>query len=82
MVEGYLGVGTAGRFDLTNANDRGELGTAVEVLHRLLTATSASQPKPLHPMQVMASLVFHYQRLLRLDDPAITTRNRPRTCSG
>ncbi|HTD49779.1 MAG TPA: hypothetical protein VK771_04220, partial [Acidimicrobiia bacterium] len=34
----------------------------------------AAQPKPLHPMQVMASLVFHYQRLLRLDDPAITTK--------
>ena len=52
------------------------LGTALEVLHRLLTATSASQPKPLHPMQVMASLVFHYQRLLRLDDPAITTKEQ------
>ena len=76
-VEAYLGeLGTAGRFDLTNAIDRGELGTALEVLHRLLTATSASQPKPLHPMQVMASLVFHYQRLLRLDDPAITTKEQ------
>lgn len=76
-VESYLGeLGTAGRFDLTNAIDRGELGTALEVLHRLLTATSAAQPKPLHPMQVMASLVFHYQRLLRLDDPAITTKEQ------
>lgn len=76
-VEAYLGeLGTAGRFDLTNAIDRGELGTALEVLHRLLTATSASQPKPLHPMQVMASLVFHYQRLLRLDDPSITTKEQ------
>ena len=35
-----------------------------------MTATSAVQPKPLHPMQIMASLVYHYQRLLRLDDPA------------
>ena len=76
-VEAYLGeLGTAGRFDLTNAIDRGDLGTALEVLHRMLTATSASQPKPLHPMQVMASLVFHYQRLLRLDDPAITTKEQ------
>jgi DNA polymerase III subunit delta len=74
-VEAYLGeLGTAGRFDLTNAIDRGELGSALEVLHRLVTATSASQPKPLHPMQVMASLVYHYQRLLRLDDPSITTK--------
>ena len=76
-VEVYLGeLGTAGRFDLTNAIDRGDLGAALEVLHRLLTATSASQPKPLHPMQVMASLVFHYQRLLRLDDPSITTKEQ------
>ena len=76
-VEPYLGeLGTAGRFDLTNAIDRGELGTALEVLHRMLTATSAAQPKPLHPMQVMASLVFHYQRLLRLDDPSITTKEQ------
>jgi DNA polymerase-3 subunit delta len=76
-VEAYLGeLGTAGRFDLTNAIDRGELGTALEVLHRQLTATSASQPKPLHPMQIMASLVFHYQRLLKLDNPAIATKEQ------
>jgi DNA polymerase-3 subunit delta len=82
-VEAYLGeLGTAGRFDLTNAIDRGELGAALEVLHRLLTATSASQPKPLHPMQVMASLVFHYQRLLRLDDPSITTKEQAASVLG
>jgi DNA polymerase III subunit delta len=76
-VEGYLGeLGTAGQFDLTNAIDRGDLGLALEVLHRKVTATSAKQPKPLHPMQVMASLVFHYQRLLRLDDPSITTKEQ------
>ena len=40
----------------------------------MLTASSSVQPKPLHPMQVMASLVFHYQRLLRLDDPSIVTK--------
>jgi DNA polymerase III delta subunit len=82
-VDAYLGeLGTAGRFDLTNAIDRGDLGTALEVLHRLLTATSASQPKPLHPMQVMASLVFHYQRLLRLDDPSITTKEQAAAVLG
>ena len=48
----------------------------------MLTATSASQPKPLHPMQVMASLVFHYQRLLRLDDPAITTKEQAAAALG
>src|SRR5204862_1579851 len=76
-VEGYLGeVGTSERFALTNAIDRGDLSGALEVLHRSVAATDASQTKPLHPMQVMASLVFHYQRLLRLDDPAITTKEQ------
>jgi DNA polymerase III subunit delta len=82
-VQAYLGdVGTAERFALTNAIDRGELGAALEILHRMLTATSASQPKPLHPMQVMASLVFHYQRLLKLDDPAITTNEQAAATLG
>jgi DNA polymerase III subunit delta len=82
-VEGYLGeLGTAARFDLTNAIDRGELGTALEVLHRLVTATSASDPKALHPMQVMATLVSHYQQLLRLDDPSITTKEQAAAALG
>jgi DNA polymerase III subunit delta len=79
-VEQYLGeLGTAGRFDLTNAIDRGDLGSALETLHRMLTASSSAQPKPLHPMQVMASLVSHYQRLLRLDDPSIVTKEHAAT---
>lgn len=82
-VQAYLGeVGTAERFALTNAIDNGELGAALGLLHRMLTATSASQPKPLHPMQVMASLVFHYQRLLKLDDPAITTNEQAAAVLG
>jgi DNA polymerase-3 subunit delta len=76
-VQAYLGdVGTADRFALTNAIDKGDLGAALGLLHRMVTATSASQPKPLHPMQIMASLVFHYQRLLKLDDPAITSNEQ------
>jgi DNA polymerase-3 subunit delta len=76
-VEAYFGdVGTAGRFDLTNAIDRGDVPRALEVLQRLLTATSSREPRPLHPMQIMASLGWHYQRLLRLDDPAITTKEQ------
>ena len=82
-VEQYLGeLGTAGRFDLTNAIDRGDVGSALETLHRMLTASSAAQPKPLHPMQVMASLVFHYQRLLRLDDPSIITKEHAAEALG
>jgi len=82
-VEQYLGeIGTAGRFDLTNAIDKGNLGDALETLHRMLTSSSSVQTKPLHPMQVMASLVFHYQRLLRLDDPAIVTKEHAATALG
>ena len=82
-VEQYLGeVGTAGRFDLTNAIDRGEVGNALETLHRMLTSSSSQQAKPLHPMQVMASLSFHYQRLLRLDDPSIVTKEHAATALG
>jgi DNA polymerase-3 subunit delta len=71
-VEPYLGeAGGVPRYELTNAIDRGDTAGALDTLHRLLTATSARDPRPLHPMQVMASLVPHYQRMLRLDDPAI-----------
>jgi DNA polymerase-3 subunit delta len=82
-VEQYLGeVGTAGRFDLTNAIDRGDLAGALEAAHRLMTATSTVQPKPLHPMQLMASLAYHYQRLLRLDDPAVVTKEHAADALG
>jgi DNA polymerase-3 subunit delta len=82
-IESYLGeLGTAGRFDLANAIDRGDVATALETLHRLLTATSAAQPKPLHPMQVMATLVFHYQRLVRLDDPELVTKEHAAQALG
>ena len=82
-VEAYLGEqGTAGRFDLTNAIDRGDVGAALGTLHRMLTSSSAAQPKPLHPMQVMASLVFHYMRLLRLDDPSVVTKEHAAAALG
>jgi DNA polymerase-3 subunit delta len=71
-VEPYLGeAGGVPRYELTNAIDRGDTAGALDTLHRLLTATSSRDPRPLHPMQVMASLVPHYQRMLRLDDPAV-----------
>ncbi len=82
-VEQYLGeLGTAGRFDLTNAIDRGDVGAALETLYRMLTASSSLQTKPLHPMQIMASLVFSYQRLLRLDDPSIVTKEQAAAALG
>ncbi len=73
-VEPYLGeAGGVPRYELTNAIDRGDTAAALDTLHRLLKATSSRDPRPLHPMQVMATLVPHYQRMLRLDDDSIHT---------
>jgi len=82
-VEPYLGeVGTVAWWDLANSIDRGDVAGALEVLHRLLSATSAKQPKVAHPLQVMATLVSHYQRLLRLDDPSIATKEQAAAAVG
>jgi DNA polymerase III subunit delta len=82
-IEDYLGdAGAVGPFELTNAIDRGDVATALEVLHRTLTATSTREPKPTHPFQVMAMLVRHYERLLRLDDPAITSAGQAAEALG
>lgn len=73
-VAPYLGeLGTAGRFDLTNAIEQGDVARALEVLHRLLGSSSGRDPKPAHPMQILAGLWGSYRRLLRLDDPSINT---------
>ena len=73
-VEPYLGeAGGVPRYELTNAIDRGDTAGALASLHRLLNATSPRDPRPLHPMQVIATLIPHYQRMLRLDDPSIRT---------
>jgi DNA polymerase-3 subunit delta len=82
-VDAYLGaLGTAERFSLANAIDRGDVPGALETLHRLLTATAGADKKPLHPMQVMASLAYHFQSLLRLDDPAISTADHAAAALG
>lgn len=71
-VRPYLGEeGTVAPYLLTNAIEEGDTARALELLHRLLTVTSAKQPKPMHPLQVMGVLTGHYRRVLRLDDPNI-----------
>jgi DNA polymerase-3 subunit delta len=75
-VEPFLGaMGTAEPFALTNALDRGDVAGVLVALHRSLRATSgkSQQARPMHPMQVMAMVTGHYQRLLRLDHPTIAT---------
>jgi DNA polymerase-3 subunit delta len=71
-VRPYLGEeGTVAPYLLTNAIEDGDTARALELLHRLMTVTSAKQPKPMHPLQIMGVLTGHYRRVLRLDDPQI-----------
>jgi DNA polymerase-3 subunit delta len=72
QVEPYLGeAGSVPVFQLTNAIEEGKIAAALSILHRLLTVTSARQPKPMHPLQVLGLLSSRYRKLLTLDDPAI-----------
>jgi DNA polymerase-3 subunit delta len=73
-VEPYLGeAGSIPVWDLTNAVERGDVPGALATARRLLTVTSPRQPRPMHPLQVLALLHGHYRRLLRLDDPRVRT---------
>jgi DNA polymerase-3 subunit delta len=68
-----VGEGMVPVWDLTNAIEKGDAATALQVLQRLLTVTSPTQPKSMHPLQVLGMLHGQYRRLLRLDDPEIRT---------
>jgi DNA polymerase-3 subunit delta len=82
-VTPYLGSeGKIPTWDLTNALEKGDIPGSLEVLRRLLTVTSPTQPKPMHPLQVLAMLHGHYRRLLRLDDPAITSNEEAAAALG
>jgi DNA polymerase III subunit delta len=71
-VSPYLGeTGGVPSYQLTNAIESANPAGALEILHRLLTVTTPQQPKPMHPLQVVAMLTGYYRRVLRLDDPAI-----------
>jgi DNA polymerase-3 subunit delta len=71
-VEPYLGeAGAVPAYLLSNKIEEGDVAGALEVLHRLLNATGPQQPKPMHPLQVLAMLHNYVRRLARLDDPAV-----------
>ena len=53
-------------WDLTDALDRGEIPTALRVLQRMMGGGER------HPLQIMATLHSHYERILRLDGTEIT----------
>ncbi len=96
-VRPYLGEeGTVAPYLLTNAIEEGDTARALELLHRLMTVTSAKQPKPMHPLQIMGVLTGHYRRVAaarRSPDPGRGRRggrarrqgqgrSRPRRRSG
>ena len=54
-------------WDLTDAIDRGDMKTALEVLQRMMAAGGR------HPLQVMATLHGHFEKILRLDGTEIST---------
>jgi DNA polymerase-3 subunit delta len=82
-VEAYLGeVGSVPVWQLTNRIEEGDVSAALATLHRMLTATSARDPKPMHPLQVMGLLHSRYKKLLRLDDPAVATIDQAHAALG
>jgi DNA polymerase-3 subunit delta len=73
-VSPYLvGQGTVPVWDLTNAIEKGDVATALEVLQRMLTVTSPTQPAADHPLRILGLLHSQYRKLLVLDDPAVRT---------
>ena len=71
-VTPYLvGQGAVPVWDLTNAIEKGDAATALEVLQRMLTVTSPTQPQADHPLRILGLLHSQYRKLLVLDDPEI-----------
>ncbi|MBK5287905.1 MAG: hypothetical protein JJE46_05490 [Acidimicrobiia bacterium] len=73
-VTPYLNESGAVRpYVLNNHIEAGDVASALEVLDRLLTVTSPTQPKPLHPLQVLGILSGRYRKLARLDSDTVVT---------
>jgi len=75
-VDPFLGdAGGVPPWDLTDAIDRGDIAAAITTLTRMLRAGR-------HPMQVMATLHTHFQRILRLDGAAVRGEKEAATVLG
>jgi len=67
-VEPFLGeAGGVPPWELTDAIDRGEIGRALDALHRMTRSGSR------HPLVVMATLQSHFGNMLRLDGSDVRT---------
>jgi DNA polymerase III subunit delta len=76
-VEPFLGAaGSVPPWDLTDAIDRGDTAAALSLLTRMMQAGER------HPLQIMAILHGHYQRVLRLDGAGVTDAGAAATLLG
>jgi DNA polymerase-3 subunit delta len=76
-VEPFLGeAGGVAPWDLTDAIDRGEIETALVLLHRM---TGAGER---HPLVVMATLHRHFQAMLRLDGSGVHSESEAASLLG
>ena len=75
-IEPFLGdAGGVPPWDLTDAIDRGDIPAAITTLTRMLRSGR-------HPMQVMATLHTHFQRILRLDGAGVRNEKEAATVLG
>ncbi|HAS13356.1 MAG TPA: DNA polymerase III subunit delta [Acidimicrobiaceae bacterium] len=75
-VEPFLGdAGGVPPWDLTDAIDRGDIAAAITTLTRMLRSGR-------HPMQVMATLHTHFQRIMRLDGAGVRGEKEAATVLG
>ena len=66
-VEPFLGDdGGVPPWELTDAIDRGDIATSLDLLHRMLGGGGR------HPFQILATLHGHYARILRLDGAPVS----------
>ena len=73
----YLGeAGNVPRYELTDAIDQGEPGTALVVLHRMLDAGG------LAPVQVLATLHGHFANMLALDGDDVSSEREAAAVLG
>jgi DNA polymerase-3 subunit delta len=73
----FLGdAGSVPPWELTDAIDSGQVGDAMDKLHRMLGAGER------HPLQLMATLHTHYSRMLRLDGALVGDERGAATLLG
>ena len=76
-LEPFLGqAGGVAPWDLTDAIDRGDMDSALTVLHRMMAAGER------HPLVIMATLQRHYGDMLRLDGSGATSESEAAEALG